>query len=74
MSNLMKGSAVKNTCVVGAALAMSLLLALTAGCQRQAGPMEQAGKNADAAVEKMGQQVEKVGESIQDASKNNQKP
>lgn len=58
----------------GTALAMGLLLALGTGCQKPAGPMEQAGKDADAAIEKIGQQVEKAGENLQDAAKHNQKP
>ena len=31
--------------------------------------MEQAGKEADRAVERVGQQIEKAGEKLQDASK-----
>jgi len=56
--------------IIGTLLAVSMLLAGLAGCQRQEGPMEQAGKEADRAVEKVGQQIEKAGEKLQDASKN----
>jgi hypothetical protein len=56
-----------------AALALGVLLAVLAGCQKQEGPAERAGKEADKAVEKVGQQIEKAGESIQDAAKGNKK-
>jgi predicted small secreted protein len=55
--------------IIGTILAVSMLLAGIAGCQKQEGPLEQAGKEADRAVEKVGQQIEKAGEKIQDASK-----
>jgi hypothetical protein len=56
--------------IIGPILAVSLLLAGTAGCQKQEGPMEQAGREADQAIGKVGQQIEKAGEKLQDASKN----
>ncbi len=55
--------------IVGTVLAVSMLLAGITGCQKQEGPMEQAGRDADRAVEKVGQQIEKAGEKLQDASK-----
>lgn len=55
--------------MAGMLLAASILLVGVNGCQKQEGPMEQAGKEADRAVEKVGQQIEKAGEKIQDASK-----
>ncbi|MDP1525615.1 MAG: hypothetical protein Q8M20_07380 [Rhodocyclaceae bacterium] len=55
--------------IIGPILAVSMLLAALAGCQKQEGPMEQAGKEADRAVESVGQQIEKAGEKLQDASK-----
>jgi hypothetical protein len=58
---------------LGAALAMSALLATSFGCQKQEGPAEQAGKEVDKAVEKVGQQIEKAGDSIQDAAKRDTK-
>jgi len=58
---------VKTVVVLGAMLA-----ALTA-CQKQEGPAERAGKEADKAVENVGKQIEKAGESIQDAAKGNKK-
>jgi predicted small lipoprotein YifL len=54
--------------IIGPILAVSMLLAGLAGCQQE-GPMEQAGKEADRAVERVGQQIEKAGEKLQDASK-----
>jgi hypothetical protein len=51
-----------------ACLASAFLLALT-GCQPQEGPAERAGKEVDKVVDKAGQQIEKAGDSIQDAVK-----
>lgn len=58
---------------VGVALAMSALLAALLGCQKQEGPAEHAGKEVDTATAKVGQQIEKAGESIQDTAKGNKK-
>lgn len=58
---------------VSAVLVMSALLVALPGCQKQEGPMEQAGKKVDKTVDKAGQQVEKAGESIQDAAKGDKK-
>jgi len=58
---------------VSAALVMSALLVALAGCQKQEGPAEQAGKNVDNAVDKAGEQIEKAGDSIQDAAKGDKK-
>ena len=58
---------------VSVALVMSALLVALAGCQKQEGPAEQAGKNVDNAVDKAGEQIEKAGDSIQDAAKGDKK-
>lgn len=55
--------------IAGSILAVSMLLFGLSACQKEEGPMEQAGKEVDKAVDKIGQQVEKAGERIQDASK-----
>jgi hypothetical protein len=55
------------------ALAISALMAGLAGCQKQEGPAERAGRGIDKAVEKAGQQIEKAGEKIQDAAKDTRK-
>ena len=52
-----------------AALVMSALLVALPGCEKQEGPMEQAGKKVDQGVEKAGEQIEKAGDRIQDATK-----
>lgn len=52
---------------------MSAMLAVLVACQKQEGPAERAGKEADKAVENVGKQIEKVGENIQDAAKGNKK-
>jgi uncharacterized protein YllA (UPF0747 family) len=54
---------------ISAALVMSALLVALPGCEKQEGPMEQAGKKVDQGVEKAGEQIEKAGDSIQDAAK-----
>jgi len=56
-----------------AALVTGALLVALSGCQKQEGPAERAGKEVDKAVEKAGQQIEKVGDSIQDAAKGERK-
>lgn len=58
---------------VSAALVMSALLVALSGCQKQEGPAEQAGKEVDKAAGKLGQQIEKAGENIQDAAKGDKK-
>ncbi len=55
--------------IVSATVIMSALLAALVGCEKQAGPAEQTGKDVDRAVEKVGQQIEKAGDSIQDMAK-----
>lgn len=52
-----------------AAAAIGVLIAGLSGCQKQEGPAEQAGKEVDKAVGKVGQSIEKAGEKIQDAAK-----
>lgn len=56
---------------MGAAVAMTALLAALAGCQKQEGPAETAGKKIDQTVEKAGEKIEeakeKVGETLEKA-------
>jgi len=56
---------------IGTAVALTALPAALAGCQKQAGPAETAGKKIDQAVEKsaekIDQAVEKTGEKIEEA-------
>jgi len=61
----------KNT--ISTAIVMSALVVALAGCQKEAGPAEKAGKAVDNATEKAGQQMEKAGDNIQDAAKGNKK-
>lgn len=58
---------------VSVALAVGVLLAALAGCQKEEGPAERAGKAMDKAVESAGQQIEKAGEKIQDAARDAKK-
>ena len=53
---------------ISAVLAMSALLVALPGCEKQEGPMEQAGKKVDQGVEDAGKQIEKAGDNIQDAA------
>jgi len=55
-----------------ASLLLLAALALTA-CQKQEGPAEHAGKEIDKTVEKVGQQIEKAGDSVEDATKRDKK-
>ena len=57
---------------VGVALVMGALLLALSGCQKE-GPAEHAGKAVDQTVNKAGQQMEKAGDSIQDAAKGDKK-
>ncbi len=54
--------------IVGTAVAVGALLAALSGCEKQEGPAEQAGKQVDEAVEHVGDQMEKAGDSIKDAT------
>ncbi|MCP5202417.1 MAG: hypothetical protein H6977_20665 [Gammaproteobacteria bacterium] len=45
-----------------------LASALCAGCERQAGPAEQAGKQIDEATSRIGDKVEQIGDDMQDAA------
>ena len=58
---------------IAAALAAAVLLAGLAGCKKEEGPAERAGKALDNAVQEAGKQIEKAGEKIQDAAKEAQK-
>lgn len=55
------------------ATAASALLMVLAGCPQKEGPAERAGKSVDKAMDKAGQQIEKAGESVQDAAKGDKK-
>ena len=57
---------------VQAALLTLALTAALAACQKE-GPAERAGKEVDEATKSVGRQIEKAGESIQDAAKGDQK-
>ena len=58
---------------LSAALVMSALLVALSGCEKQEGPVEQAGKSIDNATESVGEHVEDAGEAIQDAAKGDKK-
>ncbi len=58
---------------VSTALVLSALLVVLSGCENQEGPAERAGKDIDQATQKAGEQMEKAGESIQDAAKGEEK-
>ncbi len=59
----------------GKTLSAVLLIAALAlsACQKQEGPAERAGKEVDKVVDKAGQQLEKAGSTLQDASKEERK-
>lgn len=58
---------------VGTVLVVGAVLATTPGCQKQEGPAERAGKAVDNAADKVGQQLEKAGDNIQDAAQGSKK-
>ena len=58
--------------IFSTALILSASIVVLSACQKE-GPMERAGKDLDKAVESVGQQVEKAGDSIQDAAKGDKK-
>lgn len=63
--------------ITGKTLCKVVLLGATyaalAACQKTEGPAEHAGKEIDKATAQAGRQVEKAGESIQDAAKGDKK-
>lgn len=52
--------------------AMGIVALALAGCEQE-GPAEKAGKEIDKAVSQAGQEMEKVGDSIQEATRTAQK-
>jgi len=50
---------------ISAALVMSALLVALPGCEKQEGPMEQAGKKIDQGVENAGERIENAGDTVQ---------
>lgn len=58
---------------VGTVVVAGAMLFVFSACQKQEGPAERAGKEADKAVADVGKSIEKVGESIQDAAKGDNK-
>lgn len=54
-------------------MTLVILVLGLAGCPQKEGPAEHAGKEVDKAMNKAGQQIEKAGESVQDAAKGDKK-
>lgn len=54
-----------------AAFAMGIVITALSGCEK--GPAEKAGKSIDNAVDKTGQQIDKVGDKIEDTAKDAKK-
>ena len=59
--------------LVSVGVAMGILVAGLSACEKKEGPAERAGKEIDKTVDKAGQQLEKAGQSIQDAAKDAKK-
>lgn len=57
---------------ISSAIVMSAIIVTLSACQKE-GPAERAGKVADNAVDKTGQQIEKAGDKIRDAAKGDKK-
>lgn len=58
---------------LAAGLVTATLLLVLSGCQKEEGPLEQAGKKMDQAADKVGQELEKAGNKLQDASQGDRK-
>ena len=58
---------------IAAALAAGVLFAALAGCQKEEGSAERAGKALDNAVQEAGKKIEQAGEKIQEAAKEAEK-
>lgn len=54
---------------ISAALVIGVVLVALSGCAKQEGPAERAGKAVDNAASKVGEQVEKAGDAVKDATK-----
>jgi predicted small secreted protein len=52
---------------------IALMVMVLAGCEKNVGPAESAGKTLDKAMESAGHQVEKAGQAIQDTAKGDRK-
>lgn len=50
-------------------VAMTALLAALAGCEKNEGPMEKAGKEVDNAAATVGDKIEQAGDKVQDATR-----
>lgn len=61
----------KHVKIVGAAAAAFAMLMAMSACQKPEGPAERAGKDVDKAIDKAGQKIERMGETIQDTAKGN---
>ena len=58
---------IRNRCMI--AMAAALILVSVSACQKKEGPAERAGKEIDNSIQRAGQQMEKAGRQIEDASK-----
>ena len=59
-------------CARALLIAAALLISVT-GCQKEKGQAERAGAEIDKATEKVGQQLERAGDRIQDPAKSDRK-
>lgn len=62
----------KNTRSIMSLTAIGMMALALAGCEKE-GPAEKAGKELDNAISQAGQEMEKVGDSIQNAASTAQK-
>ncbi|MDO9102359.1 MAG: hypothetical protein Q7J20_01165 [Candidatus Nitrotoga sp.] len=56
-----------------AGLAVSTLMLALLGCQKHEGPADSAGKEIDKTTQKVGEQIEKAGDKIQDTANGDKK-
>ncbi len=55
------------------AFSVGLMVLALAGCMKEEGPAEKAGKKIDKTLSQAGQEIQKAGDKIQDAARNTQK-
>lgn len=54
---------------MGAILISTVFLGSLSACEKHEGPVEQAGKSVDEAMDKAGEKMEQAGDAVQDAAK-----
>ena len=59
--------------LISVSFAAAVLLTALSACQKPEGPAERAGKDIDHAAQQVGQEIEKAGQKLQDATQQDKK-